>query len=126
LIVAGLEGCSSGNAATPDPNALPFVQCTIRSGGKDVEAAAVALHSKAGGKLQIVGRYDAEGACYRFTTKDGTKESAGVPEGSYLMTVVPGRGTKATVAGKYAKAQTSGVSVEVKPGENFLPPIELN
>lgn len=118
-------GGGSGGVAPADPNPLPFVQCTIKSGGKDVEAATVAFHSKGGSSPKITSHYDPDSTTYRFTTQEGQQQKSGVPEGAYVLTVKPGKGTKVTIPSKYSDPKSSGLAVDVKKGENFLPPLEL-
>jgi hypothetical protein len=126
-VVSTLVGCGaepSSNVATI-PNEYPFVQCTIKAAGKDVEAAVVGLHSKGGTSPKIVGHYDAESGAYRFGTVEGKTEKPGVPEGNYVVTVAPGRGSKVSIPGKYAKPQSSDLTLEVKKGDNLMVPLEL-
>lgn len=124
-ILSMLAGCGAAQSPIADANAFPFVQCSLKSAGKDVEAATIAFHAKGGSTPKIVSHYDPESTCYRFTTQEGGAQKAGVPEGTYVMTVAPGKGTKATVPSKYTKPESSGLTVEVKKGENILPPFEL-
>ena len=127
IVVSTLMGCGGGSSGPPsDPNALPFVQCTIKSSGKDVEGAIVGLHAKSGTSPKIVGRFDPESGAYRFGTMEGTEEKPGVPEGTYVVTVAPGRGSKAPIPAKYAKAQSSNLTMEVKKGEDPLISLTLN
>lgn len=117
-IVCSFAGCGGGSSGPPsDPNAFPFVQCTISAAGKGVEGAVVRLHAKSGTAPKIVGRYDGESGAYRFGTMEGGKEKPGVPEGSYVVTVTPGRGSKAAIPAKYAKRQSSDLTMDVQQGE---------
>jgi hypothetical protein len=127
VAVSSLVGCGGGSSGPPsDPNAFPFVQCTIKAAGKGIEGAVVGLHAKSGSSPKIVGRYDGESGNYRFGTMDGDKEKPGVPEGTYVVTVAPGRGSKVSIPGKYAKAQSSDLTLEVKKGEDSVVPLVLN
>jgi hypothetical protein len=118
-VVATLIGCGQGSSGPPsDPNAFPFVQCTIKAAGKDVAGAVVGLHAKSGTSPKVVGRYDAESGAYRFGTVEGDKEKPGVPAGTYVVTVAPGRGSKTPIPAKYAKPQSSDLTVDVKQGED--------
>ncbi|OAI53203.1 hypothetical protein AYO47_05375 [Planctomyces sp. SCGC AG-212-M04] len=127
VAVSGLAGCGGGPSGPPDdPNAFPFVQCTIKSAGKDVEGAVVGLYAKSGTSPKIVGRFDGESGAYRFGTMEGDKEKPGVPEGTYVVTVTPGRGSKVSIPGKYAKAQSSNLTLEVKKGDEAIIPLVLN
>jgi hypothetical protein len=125
-VVSCLVGCGGSGRSSEEAAALPFVQCKIKSAGKDVEGAVVGLHAKGGNSPKIVGHYDGESGAYRFGTMDGGKEKPGVPEGSYIVTVTPARGSRAPVPGKYAKAQSSNLTLEVKQGQEGVIPLVLN
>jgi len=126
-LVSTLMGCGGGSSGPPsDPNAFPFPQCTIKASGKDVEGAVVGLHAKGGTSPKIVGRYDGDSGAYRFGTVEGDKEKPGVPEGTYVVTVAPGRGSKVSIPGKYAKASSSDLTLQVKKGEDGIVPLTLN
>lgn len=81
-----------------------------------------------------------------FTQKDGTftlttGQKAGAPAGQYLVTIICSRSTQPAGKGKiintgeddsvdvlggmYANPNTSKITVEIRPGNNILPPIEL-
>jgi hypothetical protein len=113
-----------------DPNALPFVQCKVKLGGKDVAGAIVTLQPKDGAAQdakgpRVMSHFDSENDCYRFTTKEGGQEKSGVPEGSYVVAVTAGRGSKTVIPAKYAKAATSGLTLDVKKGDGQFPTLEL-
>jgi len=116
---------------------LAAVTGTVRLDGKPVASAGVALHPVAGGSLAS-GSTDAEG---RFRIESGNKP--GTTPGEYRVTVVKketsgfladknglsmgvakgGVKEKWLIPQKYAKPDTSGLSVSVKPG---MEPLDLN
>jgi hypothetical protein len=124
-VLAALVGCGGGKVVVEDPNALPFVQCKVQMGGKDVEEAIVAFHVAGDKSREIIGNYDSESNCYRFITKDGGTKKGGVPEGEYTVTVKPGPRTKMKIPAKYADPAKSDMKAQVKKGKNFLPTFEL-
>ena len=83
------------------------------------------LHAQGGASPRIVSHFDPESGAYRFGTKEGTEEKPGVPEGTYIVTVTPGRGSKGAIPKKYAKPQSSDLTVEVKKGEDPLLALNL-
>jgi hypothetical protein len=125
-VISMLAGCGGSGSPPEEATALPFVQCTIKSAGKDVEGAVVGLHAKSGKSPKIVGHYDGESGAYRFGTLEGDKEKPGVPAGTYVVTVTPGRGSKAAIPGKYAKPQSSDLTLEVKQESEGVIPLVLN
>ncbi|MGQ0636810.1 MAG: hypothetical protein ACT4QC_19550 [Planctomycetaceae bacterium] len=116
-------GCGPAPVVFEDPEAYPFVQCSVKMGGKDVEGALVTFHGE--GKEKIVSAYDDETKAYRFITSVDHKKMAGVPVGEYKVSVKPGRGSKAKIPEKYQSPQSSGLTAKVAEGKNFLPAFEL-
>ncbi len=132
LWIASLMLCLAGCGEK-----LATVAGTVRLDGKPVASAGVALHPVAGGSLAS-GSTDAEG---RFRIESGNKP--GTTPGEYRITVVKketsgfladknglsmgvakgGIKEKWIIPQKYAKPDTSGLKVRVKPG---MDPLDLN
>lgn len=113
-------GCGKAAPEFEIPDTHPLVQCTIEMAGEPVLHAQVALHGKAGSSDQYLGNFDDDYDCYRFVTKSGNTVKAGVPEGTYTVTVKPGRATKVKIPTKYSDPSKSDLKAEVEPGENTL------
>lgn len=125
-LICAVVGCGGAKKeVAEDPNALPFVSCKIQLNGKDVENAVVELVGEKVADRKIKGVYDPESEVYKFVTLEGKEKKGGVAAGEYNVSVKPGPSTKSKIPAKYADAAKSGLKIEVKPGRNNLPPIEL-
>lgn len=133
--VCGLLGCS-GSKEPPRGT----VKGRVTLGGKPLSGATIVFDSKALGVSQTA-TLDDDGK-YEFASY----AAAGLPAGSYKVTISSGRfmepgeevpkfgaGTKVGVApkkaptpipDKYAKAESSGLSADVKAGDN--PPFDFD
>lgn len=127
LMAAALAGCgrSGPKIKPPEYFAYPLASLSVKLSGKPVPDAIVEFHAKEGKSPSVVSHFDSEADCYKFVTIEGNEKIAGVPEGEYTVTVKPGRNTRVSIPAKYGSPQTSGLTVEVKEGNNSLPPIEL-
>lgn len=119
LLSVAIVGCGSAQPQFEAPDTFPFVQCTIEMSGEPVHEAIVAFHGKNGSE-QIIGAFDNDNDCYRFVTKTGNTVKGGVPEGTYTVTVKPGRGTKVKIPARYADPAKSDLKAEIEAGENLL------
>lgn len=125
-LLYSVVGCSGAKKeVAEDPNALPFVTCKIQLNGKDIENAVVELVGDRSADRKVKGVYDPESEVYKFVTLEGKERRGGVAAGEYAVSVKPGPSTKSKIPAKYADAAKSGLRIEVKPGRNNLPPIEL-
>ena len=126
-VIAALGGCGGGGrpSASPDPDALPIVECKVKLEGKVNGGLIITLHSEEGSGKQIVSRYDGESETYQFVTTDQGKQRGGVPVGKYSATVKPAANAKVKIAAKYADPQKSGLTLEVVKGYNTPPAFEL-
>lgn len=118
-------GCGGAKVVQQDPNALPSVSCKVQLNGKDIQGAIVELAGTGAPDRKIKAVYDPESELYTFITIEGKEKRGGVAAGEYTVSVKPGQTTKAKIPAKYADAAKSGLRIEVKPGINKLPPIEL-
>ncbi|MCA9009024.1 MAG: hypothetical protein KDB01_04720 [Planctomycetaceae bacterium] len=124
ILLAGCGGSNEHNIVV-DPDALPFVQCKIQMAGQTVEYAEITLQSTEGQTPEIASTYDSDNSCYRFITTMGSTKKGGVPVGTYLVAITPGPQCTATIPRKFSDPAQSGLTMEIKPGENFVPTIEL-
>lgn len=129
-----LVGCSSGEKLYP-------VSGKVTYKGQPLSGALVTLHPKDSSDPRVerpVG-YTQEDGTFRLNT--GQRE--GAPAGQYVVTVICSRtvapaGGKGKVfntggdetvdilGGTYANPNTSKIAVEIKPGPNELPPLDLH
>lgn len=127
VVLAGLAGCGSGaKVIPPDPDELPFVQCKLELAGEKVPGALIALHSQAKPNLQVNSTFDSTEETYRFITTADGKKRGGVPAGEYVVTVKSAPKSKIKVPSKYADPKTSGLTVTIAAGQNFLKPIQMD
>ena len=119
-------GCGPRIEYPKDPDALPFVQCKVEMNGALVPNAIIELHTEGIKGQNIVGMYDSEYDCYRFVTAQGDTKKAGVPEGEYVVTVKLASKGNLQIPAKYKNPSTSGLTIEVVEGDNFLEPISLS
>lgn len=107
-------------------NAYPAVQFKLILGGKEVEEAIVALHNIKGDKTtKVVGSFDPDTNWYRLITYERSKKKGGAPVGAYVLTVKAGRKARVKIPARYSDPATSGLTVQILPGDNALPPFEL-
>ncbi|NBV46766.1 MAG: carboxypeptidase regulatory-like domain-containing protein [Planctomycetia bacterium] len=145
-VVAGLGlavGC--GKAADTRPKRVPF-SGKVTLDGTPIEGATVVLAPESGSGAAASGMTNAEGVC-AFTTyesRDGavpgrylvTVAKTEFPEGRALTADDPSydpstavaavvKGSKELLPAKYKTAKTSGLTVEVKDGENPVAAFDL-
>jgi hypothetical protein len=132
-LTLGCLGCSSGERLHP-------VSGKVLYKGQPLAGALVTLHPQ-GSNDPRVERPNG------FTQEDGTftvttGQKPGAPAGQYLVTVICSRTVQPEGKGKiintggedsvdilggaYANPNTSKITVQVQPGNNTLPPIELH
>jgi hypothetical protein len=73
-----------------------------------------------------VSTYDSDIETYRFVTTIDGKPRGGVPAGEYVVTVKSAPKSKIRIPDKYANPKTSGLTVKIEPGKNFLKPITMD
>jgi hypothetical protein len=131
-LALGCLGCGSGERLHP-------VSGKVTYKGKPLSGALVTLHPKDNNDPRVERPNG-------FTQEDGTftvvtGQKQGAAAGQYVVTVICSRTIQPEGKGKiintggedsidllggmYANPNTSKITVEVKPGNNTLPPIEL-
>lgn len=123
LVVAGIVGCGSSEIDIPeDPNVLnPVMGGAIKLNGKSIPSGAIiTFHPTSGGDAsqKISGTYNADEGYFTVMTLKGQEKLGGAPEGVYTMTIQPPRNKPGSVPAKYGNPATSGLTVEVKAGQN--------
>lgn len=122
ILLLTIVGCAK--APQGDPDALPHVQCKILLKGNEVENAVVRFHGDDASQ-QITGYYDADTSLYRFVTKAGETSKAGVPVGNYKVSIAAQPNAQSEIPDKYADPANSGLTTEIKKGNNTLVPFEI-
>lgn len=134
LLSLAFLACSTIGCAEAKPERTPVfpVKGTITFKGQPIPGALIALHPKSPveGTPQPRANVTKEGAL-EVSTYDG---GDGAPEGDYVLTVKwykPIKSGQDIVSGpnvipaKYARQESSNLTISVKPGENVLQPIVL-
>jgi hypothetical protein len=129
IVSLALVGCAE---AEPDRTPVFPAKGTITFKGQPISGALVALHPKTPieGTPNPRANVDKDGVftISTYVTADGA------PEGDYTLTVVWHKPVKQgadvisgpnVIPAKYANANTSDLTVSIKPGENGLPAIAL-
>jgi hypothetical protein len=119
LLLALVSGCGSGRYPVAG-------RVTYEEDGAPVEAGTVIGEATVEGKPVGVQGNIAKDGTFRW---GGERAGDGALPGNYRVLVMPralgdselGAGMVPAVDGKFARYETSGITIEVKPGKNELP-----
>src|SRR5262245_37096766 len=118
LVLAGAAGCGSGR--------YPVSGRVVYDDGSPVEEGIVVGETWEGApKVMAQGKIQRDGS-FQWGT---AKPADGAPPGKYRVVVLPralgdaetAQGMQPAVDAKYTKHETSGITIEVKEGNNELP-----
>ena len=108
VVAAGMVGCSKGEKTFPVKGKVSYTD------GTPLKKAQVAFTNKEKG-ITASGQTNEAGEFTLSTTEPGD----GAPPGNYVISVSPDSyEAKQTVAKKFMKGETSGLTFTVKDGEN--------
>lgn len=121
LLLASLThvGCSSPESR-PDPVPVFPVEGRLSVGKRPAVGAIVIFHPSKGG-TNFTATVWQDG---RFVPKQ-SDGAVGLPEGDYSLTVTWMENESDRLVGKYGDPARPIATVSVKPGINFVPPVEL-
>ena len=134
LVLAGIwtwPGCSFDDNAAARVTTFPVSGSVVMDDGKPLTGGTISFVPKEKTTVGATGKIAADGT-FKLTTYSADD---GAAEGTYKVRVEPvyeelAKGKKGApkmpFSSRFTDEDTSGLTVEVKPGENKLPPLRLD